>query len=467
MFFFKFKFVIKPFLKGMLIFLYFIAFGLTFFYIKVILNTIKEDFWRLEHKKLPRVVTDIGSKIALSAPYRSNSFYNCIIQNEKIKCWSNYNHIKKTIPGLSVNGIDIIQTSNESIIYNGCVIQQGALKCWKRNFYRYNNSKSAFIEVLEADVTAFSINKLSICAIQKGALKCAGFKIGFNIIDGEINKTAYNANMKIIEGLESQVTNIGLEDDYACAIQKGALKCWGNNKYGQLGIGTKKESLIPKMVKGLESGVTDISLKPTYACATQKGALKCWGNNKYGQLGIGTKKESLIPKVVKGLESEVKNISLESNYVCAIQKGVLKCWGDNKYGQLGIGTRKTSLIPKVAKGMESGVTSVKVSDRSLLFNHTCVIQRGGVKCAGNNLYDQLGNPLVISPYSKVFTSVASLDTNVKSLVVSNGYSCAIQKQILKCWGKNMAGQLGNGKKEISQAGIIKTFWRILNQIIYI
>ena len=454
---------IKPFLKGLLIFLGSIAFGFAVFYVKIILDVVGNDFLYLEHKKSPRVVTDIGTKVALSAPYRSRSFYNCIIQNDKVKCWSNFNPIKKTVPELSANNIDIIQTSNESIVYSGCVIKKGVLKCW----YKSNNGKKASIKVLEADVTTFSINKLSICAIQKGALKCAGFKIGFNIIDGEINKTAYNANMKIIEGLESQVTNIGLEDDYACAIQKGALKCWGNNKYGQLGIGTKKESLIPKVVKGLESGVTDISLKPTYACAIQKGALKCWGNNKYGQLGIGTKKESLIPKVVKGLESGVKNISLESNYACAIQKGALKCWGNNKYGQLGIGTRKTSLIPKVAKGMESGVTSVKVSDRSLLFNHTCVIQRGGVKCTGNNLYDQLGNPLVISPYSKVFTSVASLDTNVKSLVVSNGYSCAIQKQILKCWGKNMAGQLGNGKKEISQAGIIKTFWRILNQIIYI
>ena len=80
--------------------------------------------------------------------------------------------------------------------------------------------------------------------------------------------------------METGVTAISLARSYACAIQNEALKCWGNNKFGQLGNGTKKESLTPQIVKGMKSGVTAISLARNYAfyaCGIKKGAFEVLG----------------------------------------------------------------------------------------------------------------------------------------------------------------------------------------------
>ena len=125
----------------------------------------------------------------------------------------------------------------------------------------------------------------------------------------------------------------------------------------------------------------------------------------------------------------------------------MKCWGENKKGQLGNGTKRTSLTPQIAKGMGSHVTAVSVSD-SLYSNNICAIQRQAVKCAGDNLYNQLGNDRFRRKYySSNFIPVKNLESNVESLISFNRYNCANQKGILKCWGNNENGQLGNGKKE--------------------
>ena len=353
-------------------------------------------------------------------------------------------------------------------MYNGCVIQQGSLICWKNNYNK-------IIKVLEANVTAISLSKWSVCAIQRGALKCWG-----NNFYGQLGNGTTKTSLipQIVKGMGSGVTSVSLSRSYACAIQQGALKCWGNNFYGQLGNGTTKTSLIPQIAKGMESGVTAVSLmdteietkkqyKESYACAIQRGALKCWGNNNRGQLGNGTTKTSLIPQIAKGIESGVTAVSLERNYACAIQRGALKCWGNNNRGQLGNGTTKTSLIPQIAKGMESGVTAVSVSDRSIFSSHTCAIQKRAVKCSGDNLYNQLGNKNFKDSYNVTFANVNNLESDVSILSSANRYNCAIQNEALKCWGNNMEGQLGNGKKYIEKANVKIIFLRALRRIKYI
>ena len=451
------KIYIKKTTKWLLVIFFTITIGLIIGIFLASLNIVNQSFLHLDYRKVPEIVTDIGSRIALSNYYVSKDFYNCIVQGSKIKCWSNYNPVKKEILEIKVNNIEMIQTSNSGIMYNGCILQKDILKCWKKNH------KVIPIKILKNNVTKFNLSNWNICAIQKGALKCGGFYIGFNKVNKNI-KYNYTENIKLVKGLDSGVTDVSLGLDYACAIQKGALKCWGRNEYGQLGIGTKTTSLVPKLVKGLDSDVTDVSLGLDYACAIQKGALKCWGRNEYGQLGIGTKTTSLVPKLVKGLDSDVTDVSLGLDYACAIQKGALKCWGRNEYGQLGIGTKTTSLVPKLAKGLDSDVTDVKLSRYSTLFKNSCVIQRKSVKCSGNNLYDQIGSSSIKPLYSKLFVSIKHLETDVDKLIVSNGYSCAIQKETIRCWGNNIIGQLGNGEKTISKAGIIKTLVRILTQL---
>ena len=53
---------------------------------------------------------------------------------------------------------------------------------------------------------------------------------------------------------------------------------------------------LPVQLPGLESGVVSISVGDFHACAlTADGAVWCWGHNADGQLGNGTRVESMIP----------------------------------------------------------------------------------------------------------------------------------------------------------------------------
>ena len=426
-------------------------------------SIIIEDFLPLEHTKQTGAITIIRSDVVgvtLSSLSDSGQFYNCVVQKTNIKCWTEFNNILFPIVTKLDSGVINVKASIKNMIYNGCAIQRGALMCW--NKYKSKN-------FLKSNVTAVNLSKWNLCAIQRGALKCWGDNHYGQLGNGT---KKYSSTPSIVKGMESGVTDISLERSYACAIQRGALKCWGKNNRGQLGNGTRKQSLIPQIVKGMESGVTAISLmdekiqdrhKGIYACAIQQEALKCWGDNYYGQLGNGTRKQSLIPQIAKGMESGVTAVSVGRKYVCAIQRGALKCWGKNNRGQLGNGTRKQSLIPQIAKGMELGVTAVSVSKQSVYFSHSCAIQRGVVKCTGDNLYDQLGNEVIKGSYSKIFVPVSNLESDTDTLVSSNRYSCATQQKALKCWGNNMNGQLGNGKREIKKSSIKKTFLIALKQ----
>lgn len=244
----------------------------------------------------------------------------------------------------------------------------------------------------------------------------------------------------------SNINAIDAGDDHTCAVTAaGGVKCWGNNEYGQLGDGTTTNRNTPVFVAGLATGVTAVSagggITGSHTCAvTDAGGVKCWGNNEDGQLGDGSTISSTLPVDVVGLAAGVTAVSAGTDHTCALtDAGGVKCWGSNFLGQLGHGSADdNSLTPVDVSGLTSGVAMVSAG----LF-HTCALTTdGGVKCWGSNSDGQLGRSGSVSVTPVDVTGLAS---GVQAIAARGLNTCALTDAGgVKCWGNNADGQLGNG-----------------------
>ena len=275
------------------------------------------------------------------------------------------------------------------------------------------------------------------CARDSEGVKCWGDnrfgQLGDGTLDGKLKPVP-------IKQFKGGVSMLAAGYNHTCALQGGSVKCWGDNRHGQLGDHSLINSILPIQVEGLASGVQMISAGQQHTCAIKGGRAFCWGSNENGQLGDLTMIDSPIPVAVKKLEGPIISISTGSAHTCALSEaGTVKCWGYNFSGQLGTGNVADRSEPTAIKNLNEKVISLSSGGF-----HTCVLTEAkGVKCWGNNGLGQLGNNS--TGHGLVPGDVEGLKSGVKS--ISSGYfhSCAVLEahSQLRCWGYDRQGQLGN------------------------
>lgn len=167
-------------------------------------------------------------------------------------------------------------------------------------------------------------------------------------------------------GTASGVAWVTAGDQHSCAVHtSGSVWCWGRNDQGQLGIGEGTAGIERYPVRvvgvggsGLLGGVAAVGAGQDHTCALHDdGAVTCWGQNTYGQVGDGSTVQRWSPEWVAGpggtgvLEGAF-DLSVDWNHACAaLPGGEVWCWGRNDHGQLGDGTQTHRSEPVQVTGL--------------------------------------------------------------------------------------------------------------------
>lgn len=323
----------------------------------------------------------------------------------------------------------------------------------------------------------------STCALfDIGKIKCWGDNTYGTLGYGDTNNRGDNAgemgaSLPIVDlGTGLKVIQLAAGLNHFCALfSTGQMKCWGDNGFGQLGLGDLNArgdqanemgdnlpfvnvgpGQILKIAAGLDSTCASIKDGVTYR-------LVCWGENTNGQLGqgdtvnrggtAGTTPNNLPPIPLPN--QPILHLSMGDNFVCANQQvSGLRCWGLGSDGQLG--SENTSTIGDQTNEISTlAVVEIGGGNITSMFSgqsHTCITKDDNLSyCWGSNTDGQLG----LDNIANVGTANNDMGTNLPSTLIPGSYNkrhnlsdnnntCAINTlNDLYCWGWGIDGSNGN------------------------
>ncbi|KAI5932354.1 E3 ISG15--protein ligase HERC5 isoform X2 [Manis javanica] len=152
---------------------------------------------------------------------------------------------------------------------------------------------------------------------------------------------------------EKSIIRITCGDYHSLALSKGGeLFAWGQNSYGQLGVGRIFASTpTPEIVEHL-SGVplVQISAGEAHSMAlSMSGNIYSWGRNDFGQLGLGHTKNKESPSLIEALDNQkVEFLTCGGFHAALLTKdGLVYTFGAGIYGQLGHNSTENELRPRL------------------------------------------------------------------------------------------------------------------------
>jgi alpha-tubulin suppressor-like RCC1 family protein len=218
------------------------------------------------------------------------------------------------------------------------------------------------------------------------------------------------------------------------------IRAWGRNADGSLGAETTETcsstpcSTIPLQVHGLTDVVAmDGGIQHTIALRSD-GTVWSWGDNGYGQLGIGQGPDSPTPVQVTSL-SNVVAVAAGSRCSYAVKSdGTVWGWG-RPWCQ--IGNTNGGYTPAQVAGV-SNITAVAAGLDFALARKA----DGTLWAWGFNDHGQLGDNTTTD---RVSAPVQTLITGVASIAAGEAHSVVVKNDgTVWSWGANLGGQLGIG-----------------------
>ena len=123
------------------------------------------------------------------------------------------------------------------------------------------------------------------CAVlDHGQLECWGSTTG-SVNDSELDKAEPVP-------LPGRAVAVAVGRAFTCVVlETGELSCWGDNYAGQLGLGDTTDRNTPSAPFSVGGRALAVTAGYRHTCVRlDTGAVKCWGDNSAGQLGLGDRR---------------------------------------------------------------------------------------------------------------------------------------------------------------------------------
>ncbi len=240
---------------------------------------------------------------------------------------------------------------------------------------------------------------------------------------------------------------------------KGKVYSFGSGSYGSLGQSSLTHNEIAHAIEHANlNGYTIIDISVSKISNTTNfgllladdGTVFSFGDNTYGQLGLGDKTERFDPTpITHDSLSGVKIVDVQAGgefSVLLSDSGKVYVMGRNNNGYLGIGSTSPSELLVPTKLTHSNLDGYKISQIATGGDHTFLLADNDTLFAfGANLNGQLGDGTTVTKNAPTIISSAQFDgKTISKMSVAQGSSLFLMADSsVYSWGNFRAG-LGQG-----------------------
>ena len=287
------------------------------------------------------------------------------------------------------------------------------------------------------------------------AVACGRFHNAVLLADGTVRTFGFNGSGRLGDNTTvdklTPVTVLNITSATAVAggyshttvlLADGTVRTCGENSFGQLGVNDTTTRQTPAQVFGISSSATFIASGWYHnAVILSDGTLRTFGQNNFGQLGLGDTVSRLTPvQVVSALSygGGVGKVAGGGYHTAVIlADGTVRTFGAGSAGRLGVGDTNDRPTPVQVFGISSSAMAVACGRY-----HTAVILTDGtVRTFGRNVNGQLGlndtiqrnTPVQVFGISSSATAVACGRYH-KAVLLADG--------TVRTFGRKTDGQLG-------------------------
>jgi alpha-tubulin suppressor-like RCC1 family protein len=226
--------------------------------------------------------------------------------------------------------------------------EDGSLWCWGSNYYgQFGNGTLDSTEVHSSPVRAGSGQTFASLATgdcHTCALDRTGTAFCWGLNDrGQLGRDPAAGSPAVPQPVAGGLSfsSISAGPRRTCAITPGGdVWCWGAGSFS------------PRTVPGAPRMMAVVASGWDHVCGLGADSLAyCWGDNSYGQLGIGTTGGYSDAAVIVSGGLHFESIAAGMLHTCAVTAaGLAYCWGDGSMYQLGTFPVRSSAVPLLIEG---------------------------------------------------------------------------------------------------------------------